>query len=278
MPTPTLDVESTSVAKKSEPKKLESLKGNEPRQSRDSRDRWGAVIFCGDSDGNLLFCNSVKMISDSLTSAVGIKSVNISLFYHGPTNCSLIRNGIGSKVALKKAMQIADQTFEVLFLVILGHNGRNAKGDRGIICLDGERHLIPDQEKAFQDCQHATLKIVDAVEMRKALINTSTNVVLTPQELSEYLSEMQNCESHVVVHSCSAGIFKSIENTPRVASFTSATNLSRPMLIRLGNWREPASWSKGLDANTTLQPIRKHLKAAYDVMNTENRLSGGIFS
>lgn len=229
--------------------------------------RWGAILFCGDIQDQLFaFSNTLGVIYKTLTESLHMRSDNIRVLYHGPnptTYSDLQVVGPGTKANLEQQLEEADSLYDVLIVVLMGHGmPKVGAQDAGLICAlevsnwDKVRRLMPTchPNKAL-----AELRKTDDEEI------PLSDDVLTPRELTCYLSSMHNCLSHVAVHSCGSGIFAEIAKAASVSSFTSATSRDGVMLLcdNQQHWQAPFVWAYNLALAANERPLRSAFEAAH---------------
>lgn len=239
-----------------------------PYRDRLSSGRWGAILFCGDiSDSLHAFGNTLGVIYKTLTEALHVPCDNVRVLYNGTsptTYASLPVVGAGTKENLYELIREADASFDVLFLVLLGHGA--AKPDveeAGLVCVaecDSHEEL---PTALIRTCGHPISRSTKRhVSKRgKRLVND----ILTPRELTAQLSVLANCTAHVSAHCCGSGIFAEVSRVSMVSSFTSATNRDGATVLcpHRPYWQAPFLWAHSLAVQAELRPLRSAMLAAY---------------
>lgn len=232
-----------------------------PYCDRNNSRRWGAILFCGDVvDEESRFGKTLEVIYQAITRTLHVDCGNIRVLYNGPHTSTVYGvHGIGTAEELYKCIRHADQNYDVLFLVMLGHGAAKEEGnveEPGLVCaIECDAKARPIELTGR--CKH----LVNLEESRSDKILPETRLcadVLSPRELSAQLSVLSNCLAHVSMHCCNSGLFAEVARSHMVSSFTSATG-------RIGAtvecdtkpyWQAPLLWAHRLAVNSKLRPLR----------------------
>lgn len=230
--------------------------------------RWGAILFCGDiGDSQHAFGNTFGVIHKTLTGALHVPCQNIRVLYNGTSTTAYAELpvvGAATKENLYDLIREADATFDVLFLVLLGHGATKPDVEEaGLVCVaECDSHAkLPSS--LTRTCGHPISRSTKRHVSKpgKRLVND----ILTPRELAAQLSVLANCVTHVSAHCCGSGIFAEISRVSTVSSFTSATNRDGATVLcpHRPYWQAPFLWAHSLAEQAELRPLRSAMLAAY---------------